>query len=60
VYLVLVEAAKQWFFARSAQQVPAAPVPVRRRHPTHHIARRAFRFSAPVRARPLRRTRSQA
>ena len=49
VYLVLVELAKQWFFARSPQQVPAVPPPVQRRHATHHIARRAFRFSSPVR-----------
>lgn len=48
VYLVLVELAKQWFFARDAQQLPAPPPPVRPRHATHHIARRAFRFSSPV------------
>lgn len=48
VYLVLVELAKQWFFARDAQQLPAPPPPVRPRHATHHIARRAFRFSTPV------------
>jgi P-type Mg2+ transporter len=48
VYLVLVELAKQWFFARDAQQLPAPPPPVRPRHATHHIARRAFRFSIPV------------
>jgi P-type Mg2+ transporter len=60
VYLVLVETAKQWFFSRAGQKLPAGPVAVRRRHPTHHIARRAFRFSAPVRARPLRRTASRA
>ncbi|MDR7161354.1 magnesium-translocating P-type ATPase [Arthrobacter sp. BE255] len=48
VYLVLVEGAKAWFFSRAAQQVPAVPTPVRRRHENHHIARRAFRFSAPV------------
>ncbi|RAX15943.1 magnesium-translocating P-type ATPase [Pseudarthrobacter sp. AG30] len=46
LYLVLVEIAKAWFFARAAQQVPT--VPVRRRADTHHIARRAFRFSIPV------------
>ncbi|MFE4541597.1 magnesium-translocating P-type ATPase [Arthrobacter sp. NPDC056727] len=51
VYLVLVEFAKRWFFARDAQQIPAAPPPVRRRHVTHHISRRAFRFSAPVKVR---------
>ncbi|MDQ0635049.1 Mg2+-importing ATPase [Arthrobacter pascens] len=48
VYLVLVEGAKQWFFSRDAQKIPAGPVPVRPRPDTHHIARRAFRFSAPV------------
>ncbi|WP_320537765.1 magnesium-translocating P-type ATPase [Pseudarthrobacter sp. IC2-21] len=48
VYLVLVEGAKAWFFARDAQQVPAGPILVRRRPENHHIARRAFRFSAPV------------
>ncbi|MET1085633.1 MAG: magnesium-translocating P-type ATPase [Arthrobacter sp.] len=46
VYLILVEAAKKWFFSRAAQELPAGPVTTRRRHPTHHIARRAFRFSA--------------
>jgi len=54
VYLVLVELAKQWFFARDAQQLPATPPPVQRRHATHHISRRAFRFSIPVRVPPLR------
>ena len=54
VYLVLVELAKQWFFARSAQQVPAVPLPVQRRHATHHISRRAFRFSSPGRVRRAR------
>jgi Mg2+-importing ATPase len=54
VYLVLVEAAKQWFFARDAQQLPAPPPPVRRRQATHHISRRAFRFSIPVKVPPLR------
>jgi len=49
-----VEFAKQWFFARDAQQLPAPPAPVRRRHATHHIARRAFRFSIPVKVPPLR------
>ncbi|WP_427129209.1 magnesium-translocating P-type ATPase [Pseudarthrobacter sp. S9] len=53
VYLVLVETAKQWFFSRAAQQ-PAVPKPVGvgRRGSTHHIARRAARFSIPV-AAPL-------
>ena len=54
VYLVLVELAKQWFFARDAQQLPAPLPPVRRRHATHHIARRAFRFSIPVKVPPPR------
>lgn len=53
VYLVLVEAAKQWFFARGAQQLPAPPPPIRRRQATHHISRRAFRFSIPVKVPPL-------
>jgi Mg2+-importing ATPase len=46
VYMVLVELAKQWFFARPAQAAPAA----RQRMPEHHIARRAAGFSitAPV------------
>ena len=52
VYLVLVELAKAWFFARAAQQVDAVPALVRRRHETHHIARRAFRFSIPVKVPP--------
>ncbi|UTT70626.1 hypothetical protein NMQ03_05675 [Arthrobacter sp. DNA4] len=52
VYLVLVELAKQWFFARDAQQLPAPPPPVQRRHATHHISRRAFRFSIPVKVVP--------
>jgi Mg2+-importing ATPase len=53
VYLVMVEFAKSWFFARAAQQPPVRPVIVPRRHPTHHISRRAARFSTPV-AHPLR------
>jgi Mg2+-importing ATPase len=46
IYMVLVEVAKQWFFARPVQRAPAP----RRRRPEHHIARRAARFSitAPV------------
>ncbi|BAS12526.1 atpase, coupled to transmembrane movement of ions, phosphorylative mechanism [Arthrobacter sp. Hiyo8] len=48
VYMVMVEVAKQWFFARAAQQLPELPTPVRRRPDTHHISRRAARFSAPV------------
>ena len=51
VYLVLVEMAKVWFFARAAQQ-PLPPPPVRLRGRTHRIARRAARFSIPE-ARPL-------
>ncbi|MFS0717793.1 magnesium-translocating P-type ATPase [Arthrobacter sp. 1P04PC] len=48
VYLVLVEVAKRWFFARAAQQPPAAVLPrVRRRGRDHHMARRAARFSTP-------------
>jgi Mg2+-importing ATPase len=55
VYLVLVEVAKQWFFSRAGQRLPSVPPPIRRRHATHHIARRASRFSAPVRVRPAPR-----
>jgi P-type Mg2+ transporter len=47
VYLVLVEFAKQWFFSRAAQR-PVPPAVIRRRGATHHISRRAARFSAPV------------
>ncbi|MEW1805403.1 magnesium-translocating P-type ATPase [Pseudarthrobacter sp. NPDC080039] len=54
VYLVLVELAKQWFFARDAQQLPAPPPPIRRRQATHHISRRAYRFSAPVKIPAVR------
>ncbi|KIS26130.1 magnesium ABC transporter ATPase [Arthrobacter sp. SPG23] len=53
VYLVMVEFAKRWFFARTAQQPPVRPAVIPRRQPTHHISRRAARFSTPV-ARPLR------
>lgn len=46
VYLVLVELAKLWFYARAAQQpVLLRPRAVPRRGTTHHIARRAARFS---------------
>jgi Mg2+-importing ATPase len=45
VYLVLVEAAKKWFFSRLAQQ----PKGTRRRGRVHHINRRAARFSSPQR-----------
>lgn len=53
VYLVLVEMAKLWFYARAAQQ-PVLPraAGVRRRGRTHHIARRAARFST-AKAGPL-------
>ncbi|AXJ08562.1 magnesium-translocating P-type ATPase [Arthrobacter sp. PM3] len=52
VYLVLVELAKIWFYSRAAQQpLPPRPPGVRRRGRTHHIARRAARFSIP--GRPL-------
>jgi Mg2+-importing ATPase len=61
VYMVLVEFAKKWFFARAAQQPPGPATPARRRPDTHHISRRASRFSAPVVAvvpgRPARRRR---
>lgn len=54
VYLVLVEIAKLWFYARAAQQrVPAPPAGVRRRGRAHHIARRAARFST-AKTGPLR------
>ncbi|MFF1381927.1 magnesium-translocating P-type ATPase [Arthrobacter sp. NPDC058288] len=53
VYLVMVEFAKRWFFARAAQQPPVRPAVIPRRRTTHHISRRAARFSTPV-ARPLR------
>ncbi|WP_082634285.1 magnesium-translocating P-type ATPase [Arthrobacter alpinus] len=43
VYLVLVEVAKSWFFARPLQQLPV----VRHRGTEHHIHRRAARFSVP-------------
>lgn len=54
VYMVLVELAKAWFFPRAAQQLQAGPILVRRRHDTHHVARRAFRFSSPARVNELR------
>ena len=41
LYLVLVEFAKQWFFARPAQQ----PAVARQRVASHHLQRRAARFS---------------
>ena len=53
VYLVLVEVAKVWFYARAAQQpVSRGPAVLRHRGETHRIARRAARFSIPA-ARPL-------
>jgi Mg2+-importing ATPase len=52
VYLVMVEFAKSWFFARAAQQPPARPAVIPRRQPSHHISRRAARFSTAV-AHPL-------
>ncbi|WP_231511238.1 magnesium-translocating P-type ATPase [Arthrobacter sp. UNC362MFTsu5.1] len=52
VYLVMVEFAKSWFFARAAQQPPARPAVIPRRQPLHHISRRAARFSTAV-AHPL-------
>jgi len=63
VYLVLVELAKQWFFARTAQQPPAPVLPrVRRRGRDHRMARRAARFSTPGAARrgPLEPRRGRA
>jgi Mg2+-importing ATPase len=47
VYLVLVEFAKKWFFSRAAQQLAVVAPAVRRRVPSHHISRRAARFSTP-------------
>ncbi|MDI3213194.1 magnesium-translocating P-type ATPase [Arthrobacter sp. AL12] len=56
VYLVMVEVAKLWFYSRAAQQ-PVLPRPagVRRRVRTHHIARRAARFSTATTGHMLRR-----
>ncbi|MBG6225375.1 Mg2+-importing ATPase [Arthrobacter sp. CAN_A2] len=46
IYLVLVEFAKLWFYSRAAQQPVLPPSEgLRRRGRTHHIARRAARFS---------------
>jgi Mg2+-importing ATPase len=45
VYLTMVEFAKQWFFSRAKQQTPTIPIPIPRRRATHHISRRASRFS---------------
>ncbi len=44
LYLVLVEIAKKWFFARAAARVVVAPA--RRRGYPHRVARRASRFTA--------------
>ena len=44
MYLVLVEIAKLWFYSRAAQQ-PVLPKPAGVRGRSHHIARRAARFS---------------
>jgi Mg2+-importing ATPase len=41
LYLVLVEFAKKWFFSRPAQRPPV----IRQRVSSHHLARRAARFS---------------
>ncbi|GAA2845083.1 magnesium-translocating P-type ATPase [Paenarthrobacter ilicis] len=43
IYLVMVEFAKHWFFSRSKQESPAMKIP--RRRSTHHISRRASRFT---------------
>lgn len=45
VYLILVEIAKKWFFSRAKQQSLAAALPIPRRRASHHISRRASRFS---------------
>ncbi|GAA4044014.1 magnesium-translocating P-type ATPase [Arthrobacter methylotrophus] len=64
LYMVLVELAKSWFFSRTAQQAPPLTAPVRRRLDTHHISRRAARFSVPIVAvvpgSPVRRRRKAA
>lgn len=53
-YLVIVEFAKRWFFARPAQQAGGIPPrPSRAGSHRHHIDRRAARFTArQVRRRP--------
>ncbi|MET1089582.1 MAG: hypothetical protein ABWY04_21100, partial [Arthrobacter sp.] len=53
---MMVEVAKLWFYSRAAQQ-PILPRPagVRRRVRTHHIARRAARFSTATPGHMLRR-----
>ena len=45
VYLTMVEFAKQWFFSQAKQQAPTTPMSIPRRRATHHISRRASRFS---------------
>ena len=47
LYLVLVEVAKRWFFGLAAQRMTAEKEILRRRGRTHHVARRAARFSTP-------------
>lgn len=44
VYLTMVEFAKKWFFSRAKQQAPTS-MSIPRRRTTHHISRRASRFS---------------
>lgn len=51
-YLVLVEIAKSWFFSRASQRTEQQSAP---RGRTHHITRRAARFSAPLPLSALRR-----
>jgi len=51
VYLTMVEFAKRWFFSRAKQQAPATTMPIPRRRATHHISRRASRFSIPGKLR---------
>lgn len=55
-YLVCVDAAKAWFFARPAQRVVSAPP--RTRHYPHRVQRRSARFRAPS-AASARATRSR-
>jgi len=56
LYLVLVEFAKQWFFSRPAQQ----PAVTRQRISSHHLARRAARFSVVEPGAVVARRRSAA
>jgi len=55
-YLVLIEFAKRFFFARLAGRLP----PVRRRGPAHHLHRRAGRFSHAGPLKPRMRWRGHA